>query len=124
MIEQRGTNSICRPDLRHNVKAVDLADLWGVDMTTSKNDDKAPLKSDKPSWDFRFAEALLPGVRYRVHAISPDGVTFDFDINTDGRLSNLYLKSAGRFKNLRQPPDELVEQLKEAMGRLSAGLEI
>jgi hypothetical protein len=30
----------------------------------------------------------------------------------------------GRFKNLRQPPDELVEQLKEAMGRLSAGLEI
>jgi hypothetical protein len=114
VIEQRGTNSIHRPDLRHNVKAVDLADLWGPYMTTSKNDDKAPLKSDKPSWDFRFAEALIPGVRYRVHAISPDGVTFDFDINTDGRLSNLYFKSAGRFKNqLRQPPDVLNSSRKQ-----------
>ena len=90
-------------------------------MKTSKNDDNAPLKSNKPSWDFRFAEALIPGVRYRVHAISPDGVTFDFDVKTDGGLSNLYFKSAGRFKNeLRRPRDELVEQRKEAIGRLSA----
>jgi len=97
----------------------------GTNMTTSKKDDNAPLKSDKPSWDFRFAEALCPGVRYRVRAISPDGVTFDFDVTTDGNLSNLYSKSAGRSKQgLRRPPDELVEQLKEEIARLSCGLEI
>jgi hypothetical protein len=84
--------------VRHNVKAVDLADLWGADMTTLKNNDNAPLKSDKSSWDFRFADALIPGVRYKVRAISPDGVTFDFDVNADGRLSNLYFKSAGRIQ--------------------------
>jgi hypothetical protein len=60
-----------------------------------------------------------------VRAISPDGVTFDFDVNNDGTLSNLYFKAAGRFRHqLRRPPDELVEQLKEKMARLSSGLEI
>ena len=90
-------------------------------MTTSENGSNAPLKSS--SWDFRFTEALVPDVHYRVRASSPDGVTFHFDVTNDSSLSNLYFKSAGRFKRqLGRPPDELAEQLKEKMTHLSRGL--